>query len=73
MSEAFPRDAVDSNSYKVICGGHSGHIFTDQTVVFNMETTCGHPDDQREFDQSLQLYICISDMVVSTDCVYLSS
>lgn len=26
-----------------------GHIFTDQTVVFYMETTCGQSDDQREF------------------------
>lgn len=47
-----------------------GHAFTDQTVVFYMETTCGRPDDQREFDR---LYICIPAIMVSTDCVYLSA
>lgn len=47
-----------------------GHAFTDQTVVFYMETTCGRHDDQREFDR---LYICIPAIMVSTDCVYLSA
>lgn len=50
-----------------------GHIFTDQTVVFYMETTCGHPDDQRDFGCPPLLYICIPTIMVSTDCVYLSA
>lgn len=71
MSEPFPRDVVDSNSYKV--EDTQGHIFTDQTVVFNMETTCGQPDDQREFDHPPWLYICIPAIMVSTDCVHVSA
>lgn len=55
MSELFPRDIVDSNSYKV--EDTQGHIFTDQTVVFNMETTCGQSDDQKEFPHLAWLYI----------------
>lgn len=68
MSEPFPRDTADSNSYEVNCGGH---IFTDQTVVFYMETTSGQTDDQNL--TSLQRCIYVSAIMVSTACVYLSS
>lgn len=57
MSEPLPRDAIDRNSYKG--EDTKGHIFTDQTVVFNMETTGGQCDNQKEFTHPTRLYIYI--------------
>lgn len=43
-----------------------GHIVTDQTLEFYMETTCGHTIDLPPLPS-----ICIPTIMVSTDCVNL--
>lgn len=60
-SEAFPWETTADGSkvIKWVAGDMRGHISTDQTVAFHMETTCGQHADQREFENLPALYIFI--------------
>lgn len=60
MSEPFPRDIADSNSYKVNCGGHSGTYFhwSDSGVLHgNHLWSTWWPE--RIWPSSNAVYICI--------------
>lgn len=60
-SEAFPRGTMADGS-KVIkwdAWDVRGHIFPDQTVAFQIKTTCGQHANQREFEHLPALHIFI--------------